>query len=133
MQVTATEPDREDAAAMVNAVVDAYMNEVVNYDRQQRRDRLSDLQQISAEKENEVRTKREQLKRELENIGAGDDETMKARSAVGHANVRRVPTRIPEDAFGTPHSSRQTSGGEEGLGGPARRRDPRDRGGHAPQ
>ena len=43
MQVTATEPDREDAAAMVNAVVDAYMNEVVNFDRQQRRDRLSEL------------------------------------------------------------------------------------------
>ena len=79
MEVTATEPDREDAAAMVNAVVDAYMTEVVNYDRQQRRERLSELQQITAEKESEVRTKREQLKRELENIGAGDDETMKAR------------------------------------------------------
>ncbi len=82
MQVSATEPDREDAAVIVNAIVDAYMNEVVNYDRQQRRDRLSDLQQISAEKENEVRTKREQLKRELENIGAGDDETMKSRSTM---------------------------------------------------
>ncbi|MEI8373570.1 MAG: AAA family ATPase [Planctomycetota bacterium] len=82
MQVSAMEPDREDAAVIVNAVVDAYMNEVVNYDRQQRRDRLSDLQQISAEKENEVRTKREQLKRELENIGAGDDQTMVARSTL---------------------------------------------------
>jgi len=80
MQVSATEPDKEDAQVIVNAVVDAYMNEVVNFDRQQRRDRLSDLQQISAEKENEVRTKREQLKRELENIGAGDDQTMVARS-----------------------------------------------------
>ena len=97
MQVSATEPDREDAAAIVNAVVDAYMNEVVNYDRQQRRDRLSELQQISAEKENEVRTKREQLKRELENIGAGDDETMKARGQLAvnmyaqfHAEFQRM-------------------------------------------
>ena len=79
MTVSATETDAQDAAAIVNAVVDAYMNEVVNADRQQRRDRLSELQQISAEKENEVRTKREQLKRELENIGASDDQTMVAR------------------------------------------------------
>ena len=79
MKVTATETDREDAAAIVNAVVDAYMTEVVNFDRDQRRIRLSELQQIAAEKEIEVRTKREQLKRELESFGAGDDETMKAR------------------------------------------------------
>jgi capsular exopolysaccharide synthesis family protein len=80
MQVSTTQPDPEDAAAIVNAVVDAYWNEVVNADRQQRRDRLSELQQISAEKENEVRTKREQLKRELENIGAGDEQTMAVRT-----------------------------------------------------
>ena len=79
MKVIATEPDREDAAAIVNAVVDAYMDEVVNRDRQQRRDRLTSSTKISAEKENEVRTKREQLKRELENIGAGDEQTMAAR------------------------------------------------------
>jgi capsular exopolysaccharide synthesis family protein len=80
MQVSATEPDREDAAALVNAVVEAYMNEVVNNERQKRREHLSELQQISAEKENEVRTHREQLKRELENIGAGDDQTMAQRT-----------------------------------------------------
>ncbi len=79
MEVSATEPDKEDAAVLVNAVIDAYMNEVVNADRQSRRDRLSDLQKISADKEVEVRTKREQLKRELENIGAGDEQTMAAR------------------------------------------------------
>jgi transcriptional regulator of heat shock response len=80
MQVSATQPDREDAAAMVNAVVAAYMAEVVDNDRQQRREHLSNLQQISAEKENEVRTKREQLKRELENIGIGDEQTLAVRT-----------------------------------------------------
>lgn len=68
--VSLTSSDPNEAAVLVNAVVRAYMEEVVNYERQMRRDRLSELQQISAGKENEVRTKRAQLKRELENIGA---------------------------------------------------------------
>ena len=68
--VSVSNSNPEEAAALVNAVVDAYMNEVVNYDRQMRRDRLSDLQQICAEKENEVRTKREQLKQVVESVGA---------------------------------------------------------------
>lgn len=80
MQVSATLPDAQDAAALVNAVVEAYMKEVVDYDRQQRRDRLSDLQQIAAEKDNEVRGKRELLKRELENTSAGDEQTMATRT-----------------------------------------------------
>ena len=79
MRVSASEPDREDAAAIVNAVVDAYMTEVVNFDREQRRMRLTELQQIAVERESEVREKREQLKRELESSGFGDEETMKAR------------------------------------------------------
>jgi capsular exopolysaccharide synthesis family protein len=80
IRVNATEADRDDAAAMVNAVVGAYWNEVVYRDRQRRENRVSELQKIHAEKEVEVRTKREQLKRELEQIGASDEETMKARA-----------------------------------------------------
>ena len=80
MEVSASEPDPQDAAAIVNAVVNAYMDKVVDRDKTQRGDRLEQLTQIAAEKENEVRAKREQLKRELEMIGAGDDEAMKAKT-----------------------------------------------------
>ncbi|MGO9110891.1 MAG: hypothetical protein ACLP9L_16845 [Thermoguttaceae bacterium] len=80
LTVSLTSSDPNEAAVLVNAVVAAYMNEVVDIDRQRRRERLSDLEMISAEKENEVRTKREQLKRQLENIGAGDDQTTAART-----------------------------------------------------
>ena len=79
LTVSLTSSDPGEAAGLVNAVVEAYMNEVVNDDRQRRRNRLSELQQISAEKENELRRKKEELKRLLENLGAGDDETTKAR------------------------------------------------------
>jgi uncharacterized protein involved in exopolysaccharide biosynthesis len=56
MVVSTTEPDPQDAAAIVNAVVKAYMNEVVAADRQKREMRLRELQKIHAEKEVEVRT-----------------------------------------------------------------------------
>ena len=80
LTVSLTSSDPQEAAVLVNAVVAAYMNEFVNGDRLARRERLWRLQQITAEKENEVRIKREQLRRELENIGvAGDDQTAAAR------------------------------------------------------
>jgi hypothetical protein len=71
MQISATEPDRDDAAAIVNAVVRAYMNEIVLAPRQRERERLSELQKIVAEKQSAVRSKREQLKRELDGSPAG--------------------------------------------------------------
>jgi polysaccharide biosynthesis transport protein len=80
LTVSLTSSNPQEAAALVNAVVGAYMNEVVDVGRQTRRERLSELQQICAEKESEVRTKREQLRRELESLGAGDDQTMAART-----------------------------------------------------
>ena len=55
------------------------MNEVVNVDRQKQRERYDSLQRIAADKVDEVRRKREQLKRELEVIGAGDDTTIGVR------------------------------------------------------
>ena len=79
MNVSVTLPDGGEAATIVNSVVEAYMDEVVNRDRQARRERLDSLQRISGEKEAEVRVKREQLKRELEQIGAGDDQTASVR------------------------------------------------------
>lgn len=84
MYVSATLRDPNEAAAIVNAVVEAYMDEVVNVDRQKRRSRFEMLSSISAQMDDNVRRKREQLKRELETIGAGDDQTggLRAQMAV---------------------------------------------------
>jgi uncharacterized protein involved in exopolysaccharide biosynthesis len=67
--VSITTYDPGEAAALVNAIVGAYMNEVVQYDRLRRRELLSRLQLVSAEKELEVRTKKEDLRRAAENLG----------------------------------------------------------------
>jgi capsular exopolysaccharide synthesis family protein len=79
MYVSATLPDPNESATIVNAVVAAYMEEVVNVDRLKRRDRFDSLQRVAADKEEEVRRLREQLKRELEALGAGDDQTASLR------------------------------------------------------
>jgi uncharacterized protein involved in exopolysaccharide biosynthesis len=79
MEVSATLPDPKEAAAIVNAVVEAYMDVVVNVDREKRHERYDSLSAVAVEKEEEVRRKREQLKRELESIGAGDDQTVSLR------------------------------------------------------
>ena len=80
LTVSLTSSDPREAAALVNAVVNAYWNEVVQYEQMRRRVRLSELQAISAKKGEEVRAKREQLKRELEALGYGDDQTITART-----------------------------------------------------
>ena len=89
MLVSATEPqDKIDsslppgkpAAAIVNAVVKAYMEQVVEADKAKRELRLNELNTIHADKGEEVRKKREQLKREQEAIGAADEQTMAART-----------------------------------------------------
>lgn len=80
MQVSVREPDKKEAADIANAVVEAYLEVVVNRDRRQRRDRLDELTKIATEKEIEVHRKRDDLKRDLENIGVGDEQNVASRT-----------------------------------------------------
>ena len=78
--VSLTSSDPQEAAVLVNAVVEGYMHEFVDRDRQTRRQRLSEIEKITAEKENEIRAEREKLKRDLES--AGEKKATEADSAV---------------------------------------------------
>ena len=84
--VSATLPDADEAATIVNAVVNAYFDEVVNRDEVKRRDRLDSLTQVAVQKEEEVRKLREDMKREMETMGTGDEETIAMRRQMA-ANV----------------------------------------------
>ena len=72
MMLGLTTPDPKEAAALVNAVVGAYMREVVNVERNQRVIRRSELDKVWAEKENELRKKKNDLKQIADQLGLAD-------------------------------------------------------------
>ncbi|NLY01572.1 MAG: AAA family ATPase [Rhodopirellula sp.] len=97
MQIELTGDDPEAAAALVTAVVDAYMNEVVNVERDDRRSRLDELDRIYADKEVEMRNKRIDLKHLAEQLGSGDTEALSVKQQITlqqFAELRRETTRL---------------------------------------
>jgi len=73
MTVSLSLDNPKEAQALVKAVVDSYMNEVVLAETDRKRRRFSDLETICSDKEQEMRTKREQLKGLV--AGAGGTES----------------------------------------------------------
>jgi uncharacterized protein involved in exopolysaccharide biosynthesis len=71
MSVSCTTDNPHDAAALTNAVVDAYMTEVVNTEFEYRKRKLNELEQIVAEKEKALIEKRSEL-HELTSMSPGD-------------------------------------------------------------
>jgi len=79
MAVSITAADPEEAAALVNAVVRAYMHEIVDPELTQRTIRLDQLQQLYADRENVARNGRAQLKEVEERLGISGAEDVKIR------------------------------------------------------
>ena len=86
MTVSFTAPDAKEAAALANAVVEAYRTEVVDMERNQRVLRKNELDRVCAEKETELRSKKSDLKELADQLGV-DDQTrsIKQRLAVQRA------------------------------------------------
>ena len=59
MTVSLATPDPKEAATLVNAVVAAYMRQVVDVERNELLLRRNELDKICADKENELRNKKE--------------------------------------------------------------------------
>jgi uncharacterized protein involved in exopolysaccharide biosynthesis len=72
MSVSCTMSDPREAATLTNAVVDAYMIEVVSAQQDGRKRRVSELEHIVSEKEMELRRKHAALK-QLTSIRPADD------------------------------------------------------------
>ena len=79
MEVNVTRSDPQEATTLVRAVVDAYMKEVVESERDQKRTRLNELDRAYVEKETEIRGKREDLKKLAETLGTSDTEALNMR------------------------------------------------------
>ena len=76
MEVSVRGNDPQEATILDRAVVDAYMKEVVESERDQKRGRLNELDRAFVEKETEIRHKREDLKQLAETLGTSDTETV---------------------------------------------------------
>ncbi|MGO8747647.1 MAG: polysaccharide biosynthesis tyrosine autokinase [Thermoguttaceae bacterium] len=76
MNVSLRGANAEEVSALVNAVVEAYMTEVVSKEQGQRAERLSQLDRLYADTENDWRSKRSQMRTLAERLGTGERETL---------------------------------------------------------
>ena len=97
MRVSLTTSQPDEAAFLVNAVVDAYMKVVVNAERCRQQDRLNDLDRIYAEKEAEMRVRRTELKQLAEQLGTGDTAALALKQQIAmqqYAEARNELSRL---------------------------------------
>ena len=71
MKVSLHTVDSVDAVMFLNAIVNAYMAEIVNAEQDRKHRRFEELEKICGEKEQQIRSKREQLKQLVASAGGG--------------------------------------------------------------
>lgn len=76
MVISLTVEDPVAATVLVQAVVDSYVDEVVNVERNLRKHHLSELDRVYTDKETEVRRKRTEFKELAKQLGTGDSKAL---------------------------------------------------------
>ncbi len=76
MRVSLTGTNSDEAALLVRAVVEAYMNGAGDADRREKRDHLAELDKLYNEKSNLLRSKRMEMKQLEETLKTGDPGTL---------------------------------------------------------
>ena len=97
MQVGLVGSDPDEITKLVNAVVDAYMREVVDVERNQRVLHRNELDKLCADKETEVRNKRNDMKQLADQLGTQDSETLSLKQQVAvqqYAEYQRQLMRV---------------------------------------
>ena len=97
MQVSLTDNDKREVTTMVRAIVNAYMNEVVEQAKAEKHRALAELENIYAEKKDEARAKRDQLKRLAEQLNTADKQAIdiKTRAVMQeHMSLRSSLTTV---------------------------------------
>jgi capsular exopolysaccharide synthesis family protein len=82
IRVSLTTKDKNDAAILVQAVIEAYKTGVVDVERIRRTKHLNDLDNVLTEKETEVRRKRTELKNLAEQLGSGDPAALAVKQGI---------------------------------------------------
>ena len=76
MEVSVTRKDPKEAQILVNGVVNAYLNEVVNRDHNIKQQHFNELDRAYNAKQDEVRDQRTRLKQFAESLGTDEKETL---------------------------------------------------------
>jgi polysaccharide biosynthesis transport protein len=76
MEIAVSADDPNDAAKIATAIIDAYMSEVVDSEREKGRRRLNELDHVFTDKDREVRNKRIELKQLADELGTAETETL---------------------------------------------------------
>jgi polysaccharide biosynthesis transport protein len=76
MQVSLPGADQRELAMVVNAVVDAYITNFVDAERQLRNLRISELRNVQVEKEQEIKDALNQLRRMAQSLGTSESESL---------------------------------------------------------
>jgi len=82
MEVSLTDDNREEATMLVNAIVDAYMNQVVDAEGRQKRARLTEIQNAHSQKTLDIRRERAQLESLARVLGTADEEARALRQRI---------------------------------------------------
>jgi polysaccharide biosynthesis transport protein len=91
MEVSVTRPNAHEAAVLVNAVVDSYLTDVIKAEGDAKRERLNKLESACADKEQQIRSKRQELKSlaQINGVGTGTEViTQKQRMIVEEYGLR---------------------------------------------
>jgi succinoglycan biosynthesis transport protein ExoP len=97
LRISMSGEDPKEIEMLVNAVKDAYLQEVVNKERDQRLQRMSDLERIYNEREEKALSKRTALKQLARTLGTSDSQalTFKQHIALEHfAELKKEQTRL---------------------------------------
>lgn len=97
LRISLTGDRPAELAEIVNAVKDAYLEEVVNAERKQRIARLNDLERIFEQTEEKVRRKEERVNNLAQELGSGDSKTLTIKQQMAmeyFAQLRREHARV---------------------------------------
>ena len=116
LRISLTGDEPTALAEIVNAVRDAYLEEVVNADRKQRIARLNDLERIYEQTEDKVRLKEKRVNDLAQELGTGDAQalTVKQQMAMEYfAQLRREHARVRFDLMREQVGDQAAATGEE--------------------
>ena len=114
MEVDVTRADPAEATTLVNAVIDAYLTEVVNAERNLKQQRLNELDRAFSAKEADIRDRRTELKQLSEKLGTDEKETLNLREKLALEELTLYRQELAKNLF----DIRQIQGGlaaQQGL------------------